>query len=137
MYNDIFTQISRTPGNAIPVMAQKSLTGHAKGGSAAWQMIGLCQTVNSGIIPGNRNADNVDKELQQWEYLMFPSKSIHTDGIKAGLMVRTFVYRIANSIKNYIRLRSALGKLEALLLLFILVTCSRCLRQNNSRRTRN
>ncbi|KAF8525925.1 hypothetical protein BU17DRAFT_74311 [Hysterangium stoloniferum] len=86
VYNDVFTQISRTPGNAVPVMAQKSLTGHAKGGAAAWQMIGLCQTVNSGIIPGNRNADNVDKELQQWEYLMFPSKSIHTDGIKAGLL---------------------------------------------------
>lgn len=90
VYNDIFTNIGRTRGNAIPAMAQKSLTGHAKGGSAAWQTIGLCQTVNSGIVPGNRNADNVDKELRQWEYLMFPSKSIHTDGIKAGLMVCRF-----------------------------------------------
>jgi fatty acid synthase subunit alpha, fungi type/fatty acid synthase subunit beta, fungi type len=86
-YNDIFTSISRTPGNAIPVMAQKSLTGHSKGGSAAWQMIGLCQTVISGIIPGNRNADNVDKGLREWEHLLFPSKSVHTDGITAGLMV--------------------------------------------------
>ncbi|KIJ51487.1 hypothetical protein M422DRAFT_203704 [Sphaerobolus stellatus SS14] len=86
VYNNIFTTIGRTPGNAVPIMAQKSLTGHAKGGAAAWQLIGLCQTVNSGIIPGNRNADNVDKELQQYEYLLFPSKSIHTDGITAGLM---------------------------------------------------
>ncbi|KAF8577776.1 fatty acid synthase [Ramaria rubella] len=86
VYNDIFTLISRTPGNAVPAIAQKSLTGHAKGGSAAWQVNGLCQSVNSGIIPGNRNADNVDKDLREWEYLMFPSKPIHTDGITAGLM---------------------------------------------------
>jgi len=86
VYNDIFTTISRTPGNAVPVMAQKSLTGHSKGGSAAWQLIGLCQTIASGIIPGNRNADNVDKDLREWEHLLFPSKSIYTDGLTAGLM---------------------------------------------------
>jgi fatty acid synthase subunit beta len=27
VYNDIFVNIGRTPGNAVPVMAQKSLTG--------------------------------------------------------------------------------------------------------------
>ena len=41
IWNDVFTQISRTPGDAIPIVAQKSLVGHSKGGSAAWQMIGL------------------------------------------------------------------------------------------------
>ena len=96
VYNDIFSTISRTPGNAVPVIAQKSLTGHSKGGSAAWQVIGLCQTIASGIIPGNRNADNVDKELREWEHLLFPSKSIHTDGLTAGLMVcRKIFYRDA------------------------------------------
>ena len=29
VYNDVFTTIQRTPGNAVPVMAQKSLTGKA------------------------------------------------------------------------------------------------------------
>lgn len=86
IWNDVFTQISRTPGNAIPIVAQKSLVGHSKGGSAAWQMIGLLQSVNTGIIPGNRNNDNVDAEFHKYTYLMFPSKSIHTDGIRAGVM---------------------------------------------------
>jgi len=86
IWNDVFTQISRTPGNAIPIVAQKSLVGHSKGGSAAWQMIGLLQSVNTGIIPGNRNNDNVDAEFRKHTYLVFPSKSIHTDGIRAGVM---------------------------------------------------
>jgi fatty acid synthase subunit alpha len=87
IWNDIFTNIGRTQGNAVPIMAQKSLVGHAKGGSAAWQLAGLLQSVYEGTIPGNRNADNVDGMFQQHTLLMFPSKTIHTDGIKAGVMV--------------------------------------------------
>lgn len=57
IWNDIFTTISRSPGNAVPIVAQKSLLGHSKGGSAAWQMAGLLQYVITGIIPGNRNSE--------------------------------------------------------------------------------
>jgi 3-oxoacyl-(acyl-carrier-protein) synthase len=57
IWNDILTKLDRSPGNAVPIMAQKSLCGHAKGGSAAWQLAGLVQTVDSGIVPGNRNAE--------------------------------------------------------------------------------
>jgi fatty acid synthase subunit alpha len=57
MWHNILGTMSRTHGNAVPVMAQKSLLGHSKGGSAAWQMAGLLQTVNTGIIPGNRNSE--------------------------------------------------------------------------------
>ncbi|KAG9053545.1 3-oxoacyl-[acyl-carrier-protein] synthase [Serendipita sp. 407] len=86
VYNDIFKTLQRTPGNAVPVIAQKNLTGHPKGGAAAWMFIGLCQSISSGVVPGNRNADNIDIALRQFEYLMFPSKTIRTDGIRAGLM---------------------------------------------------
>ncbi|KAG8905251.1 3-oxoacyl-[acyl-carrier-protein] synthase [Tulasnella sp. 403] len=86
IYNDVLKGLSRTPGNAVPVIAQKHLTGHPKGGAAAWMFNGLAQSVNSGIVPGNRNADNVDGNLRKYEFLVYPSKSIHTDGIKAGLM---------------------------------------------------
>ncbi|KAF9490473.1 fatty acid synthetase alpha subunit [Pleurotus eryngii] len=86
IWNEIFTNIGRTPGNAVPVMAQKSLLGHSKGGSASWQMGGLSQTVLNGIIPGNRNSDNIDSHFQDRRFLMFPSKSIHTDGIRVGAM---------------------------------------------------
>jgi fatty acid synthase subunit alpha len=59
IWNDIFKNIGRSSGNAVPIVAQKSLVGHAKGGSAAWQLIGLLQSVSSGIVPGNRNAEYV------------------------------------------------------------------------------
>jgi len=57
IWDDIFTTIDRSSGNAVPVVAQKSLLGHSKGGSAAWQMNGLLQYVSCGIIPGNRNSE--------------------------------------------------------------------------------
>ncbi|KAF9062802.1 hypothetical protein BDP27DRAFT_1368514 [Rhodocollybia butyracea] len=76
IWNTVFTCLGRTAGNIVPVMAQKSLLGHSKGGSAAWQVSGLMNSLHTGIVPGNRNAD----------HLMFPSKTIHTDGIRAGIM---------------------------------------------------
>jgi hypothetical protein len=33
-------------------------------------------------------SSNIDAMFQKHRYLMFPSKSIHTDGIRAGVMVR-------------------------------------------------
>lgn len=30
VYNDVFTNIGRTPGNAVPVIAQKNLTGASR-----------------------------------------------------------------------------------------------------------
>ena len=50
-------------------MAQKSLCGHSKGGSAAWQLAGLLQSVYSGIVLGNRNAEYV------FEYIAFTCNS--------------------------------------------------------------
>jgi hypothetical protein len=89
IWNTILETIKRTPGNAVPIMAQKSLVGHSKGGAAAWQMAGLLQTIEHGVVPGNRNADNIDALFQQHPLLMFPSKTIQTDGISAGIMVRS------------------------------------------------
>jgi 3-oxoacyl-(acyl-carrier-protein) synthase len=43
-------------GNAVPIMAQKSLVGHSKGGTPAWQMAGHLQLIGNGVVPGNRNA---------------------------------------------------------------------------------
>lgn len=57
IWNTIFTNLNRTPGNAVPIMAQKSLLGHAKGGAAAWQMSGVLDSLRTGIVPGNRNSE--------------------------------------------------------------------------------
>lgn len=46
-------------------------------------MNGCLQVLNSGLVPGNRNADNVDQVMEQFDYIVYPSRSIQTDGIKA------------------------------------------------------
>ncbi|KAI0262764.1 hypothetical protein BC834DRAFT_1001727 [Gloeopeniophorella convolvens] len=86
-WNAILKMLDRTAGNAAPIMAQKSLVGH---GAAARQTASLLQTIGSGIVPGNRNADNVDALSQQHSLLMFPSKTLQTGGITPVLL--TFVY---------------------------------------------
>ncbi|KAH9945014.1 fatty acid synthase [Epithele typhae] len=111
IWNDVFTNIGRSNGNALPIMAQKSLCGHSKGGSAAWQFAGLLQSVDSGIIPGNRNADNIDALFKKHTYLIFPSKTIHTDGIRAGVM-SSFGFGQVGGICMVVHARYLLAALE-------------------------
>ena len=75
--------LGRKKGNAVLGIFQKYLTGHPKGAAGAWMMNGCLQVLNSGLVPGNRNADNVDKVMEKFDYIVYPSKSIQTDGIKA------------------------------------------------------
>jgi fatty acid synthase subunit alpha len=84
--NKQFSHLGRSKGNGCAVIAQKWLTGHPKGAAAAWMTNGLIQTILTGLIPGNRNADNIAPELEKYEYLYFPSRSLQTDGIKAGIL---------------------------------------------------
>jgi fatty acid synthase subunit alpha len=84
--NKQFTHLGRSKGNGCPVIAQKWLTGHPKGAAAAWMTNGLLQTILSGLIPGNRNADNIAPELEKFDHIFYPSRSIQTDGIKAGIL---------------------------------------------------
>jgi fatty acid synthase subunit alpha len=57
IWQNVFETTSRTHGNAVLVVAQKSLFGRSKGGSAAWQMAGWLQTVITVIVPGNCNCE--------------------------------------------------------------------------------
>jgi fatty acid synthase subunit alpha len=81
--NKMMQHLGRSKGNALLGIFQKYLTGHPKGAAGAWMMNGGIQVLNSGLVPGNRNADNVDSALQKFEYITYPSRSIQTDGIKA------------------------------------------------------
>ncbi|KAF4614083.1 hypothetical protein D9613_007929 [Agrocybe pediades] len=111
IWNDIFTSLSRTPGNACPVVAQKSLLGHAKGGAAGWQAAGLLQSVITGIIPGNRNSDNIDSHFQDRTFLLFPSKTVRTDGIRAGVM-SSFGFGQVGGTALFIHPRYVFGAIE-------------------------
>lgn len=75
--------LGRSKGNAVLGIFQKYLTGHPKGAAGAWMMNGCLQVLESGLVPGNRNADNVDPIMEDFDLIVYPSKSIQTDGIKA------------------------------------------------------
>ncbi|KAI8319679.1 hypothetical protein GQ54DRAFT_30255 [Martensiomyces pterosporus] len=78
--------LGRTPGLAVPAVCQKWLTGHSKGAAAAFMLNGVLQSLRTGIVPGNRNADNIAAELEEYEHIVYPSRSIQIPGIKAGLL---------------------------------------------------
>lgn len=75
--------LGRKKGNALLGIFQKYLTGHPKGAAGAWMFNGCLQVLNSGLVPGNPNADNVDKVMEKFDYIVYPSRSIQTDGVKA------------------------------------------------------
>lgn len=77
------SQLGRSTGNAALAVCQKYLTGHPKGAAAAWMLNGCCQIVDAGIVPGNRNADNIDAALEPWEHLVFPDRAIQVHEVKA------------------------------------------------------
>ena len=75
--------LGRHQGNAILAISQKYLTGHPKGAAGAWMLNGAVQVLDSGLVPGNRNADNIDHNFEDFDLMHYPGRSIQTDGIKA------------------------------------------------------
>ena len=81
--------IGRSEGNPLFVVSQKTLTGHAKGGAAAFQLIGLTQMLRSGTIPPNRSLDCVDDVLDHHRHLVWLRETLQLGGdlpLKAGLL---------------------------------------------------
>ncbi|KAL2256706.1 hypothetical protein VTK26DRAFT_1254 [Humicola hyalothermophila] len=76
--------LGRTEGNVLPCCLQKGLLGHGKGAAGAFAVNSCLQMLASGLIPGNRNADNIDAELADRNLLFFPSQTYQNPtGIKA------------------------------------------------------
>ncbi|KAI5294511.1 3-oxoacyl-[acyl-carrier-protein] synthase, partial [Ascosphaera acerosa] len=75
--------LGRSKGNALMGIFQKYLTGHPKGAAGGFMFNGCLQVLNTGLVPGNRNADNIDKIMEDFDLVVYPSRSIQTDGIKA------------------------------------------------------
>jgi len=81
--------LGRTEGAPLFVVSQKSLTGHAKGGAAAFQMIGLCQVLEQGVIPPNRSLDCVDEKMAEYPHLVWAREPLRLGdrfALKAGLV---------------------------------------------------
>ncbi len=87
LHDAIQDALGRTPGNPLFVSSQKTVTGHAKGGAAAWQAIGLCQAMRSGVIPGNRNLECVDPAMRSVRHVTFTDTTVRTaQPLRAGLL---------------------------------------------------
>jgi fatty acid synthase len=81
--------LGRSEGAPMFVISQKSLTGHAKGGAAAFQLIGLCQVLEQGVIPPNRSLDCVDEKMAEYPHLVWPRQPLRFGdrfALKAGLV---------------------------------------------------
>jgi fatty acid synthase len=81
--------LGRSAGAPLFVVSQKSLTGHSKGGAAAFQMMGLCQILRDGVIPPNRSLDCVDDEMANAAHLVWLRDTLRLGDkfpLKAGLI---------------------------------------------------
>ncbi len=86
LHERLASAIGRSPGNPLFVVSQKTLTGHAKGGAAAFQLVGLTQVLGSGTVPPNRSLDCVDDVLAEHEHLVWLREPLAAGPLKAGLV---------------------------------------------------
>jgi fatty acid synthase subunit alpha len=84
--NEQMKHLGRRPGNPLLAVCQKSLTGHPKGAAGAWQMNGCIQMLQNSIVPGNRNADNIEIKLKQNKYIVYPKEAIRLREVKATML---------------------------------------------------
>ena len=70
------THLGRTAGKPLFTIFQKWLTGHPKGSAAAWMLNGLIQSMQYGIVPGNKNLDNTSAELESNTLLIYSDENI-------------------------------------------------------------
>ncbi|WP_396877170.1 fatty acid synthase subunit beta domain-containing protein [Mycobacterium sp. SMC-2] len=89
LHERLADSLGRSEGAPLFVVSQKSLTGHAKGGAAVFQMMGLCQMLRDGVIPPNRSLDCVDDELAGSAHFVWVRETLRLGEkfpLKAGLV---------------------------------------------------
>ena len=79
--------LGRTPGNPLLVVSQKTVTGHAKGGAAAWQLDGVLRMLETGVVPGNRNLESADPLERDNRHLALGDRPIRlAEPLRAALI---------------------------------------------------
>jgi fatty acid synthase, bacteria type len=89
LHERLADSLGRSEGAPLFVVSQKSLTGHAKGGAAVFQIMGLCQMLRDGVIPPNRSLDCVDDELASSGHFVWVRETLRMGEkfpLKAGLV---------------------------------------------------
>jgi fatty acid synthase len=89
LHERLASAMGRSPGAPLFIVSQKSLTGHSKGGAAAFQMMGMCQMLRDGVIPPNRSLDCVDDEMAHASHFVWVREALQMREkfpMKAGLI---------------------------------------------------
>src|SRR5271156_3760439 len=89
LHERLADSMGRSDGAPLFIVSQKSLTGHAKGGAAVFQMMGLCQIMRDGVIPPNRSLDCVDDELAHAGHFVWIRDTLRMGGkfpLKAAML---------------------------------------------------
>lgn len=89
LHERLADSMGRSAGAPLFIVSQKTLTGHAKGGAAVFQMMGLCQVLRDGVIPPNRSLDCVDDEMATSGHFVWPRETLRLGEkfpLKAGLV---------------------------------------------------
>ena len=89
LHERLADSMGRSAGAPLFVVSQKSLTGHSKGGAAAFQTLGLCQVLRDGVIPPNRSLDCVDDDMADAEHFVWVRETLRLGEqfpLKAGLI---------------------------------------------------
>ncbi|MGP5294722.1 fatty acid synthase subunit beta domain-containing protein [Corynebacterium casei] len=88
LHERIAASMGRDKGNPLFIISQKTLTGHAKGGAAAFQLVGLTQVLRNGVLPPNRSLDCVDPVLRRHSHLTWLREQLDLRATppKAGLV---------------------------------------------------
>ncbi|WP_067780999.1 type I polyketide synthase [Actinomyces vulturis] len=68
--------LGRTEGNPLFAVSQKTVTGHAKGGAAVFQVAGLTEILATGVIPGNASLDCVDEVFRDHPFWVWPRRPL-------------------------------------------------------------
>ena len=72
--------LGRSEGNPLVAVSQKTITGHAKGGAAVFQVSGLAEILATGVAPGNASLDVVDAPLAKDAFWVWPRTPIRLAG---------------------------------------------------------
>ena len=72
--------LGRSEGNPLVAVSQKTITGHAKGGAALFQVAGLAEILATGVAPGNASLDVVDAPLARDAFWVWPRTPIRLAG---------------------------------------------------------
>ncbi|MCT1564077.1 type I polyketide synthase [Corynebacterium glucuronolyticum] len=87
LHTYIAEALGRSEGNPQYVISQKTLTGHAKGGAAVFQIGGIADVFATGRIPGNAALTCVDPEMKDGTWFTWLSEPLQlAEAPKAALL---------------------------------------------------